>query len=228
MIEAIVTGAGRGIGLETVRMLSDLEVRIIGISRNTSQLTMLKGCTAVKADLTSLNELNKRLDPFLDYSNEVEHRVLIHNAGILLNRPFGDLSESEVRLMVEVNFVAPLLLTQRLLPWLRSSKTAHIVFIGSMGGFQGSARYSGLSVYSASKSASASLAESLAEEFKHTNMRFNALALGAVNTEMLQEAFPDFSATTSAVSMGAYICDFALRGHMLFNGKVIPVAGSNP
>jgi NAD(P)-dependent dehydrogenase (short-subunit alcohol dehydrogenase family) len=228
MIEAIVTGAGRGIGLETVRMLSDLEVHAIGISRNTSQLTMLKGCTAVKADLTALNELNKRLDPFLDYSKEVEHRVLIHNAGILLNRPFGDLSESEARLMVEVNFMAPLLLTQRLLPWLRSSKTAHIVFIGSMGGFQGSARYPGLAVYSASKSASASLAESLAEEFKHTNMRFNALALGAVNTEMLQEAFPDFSATTSAGSMGAYICDFALRGHLLFNGKVIPVAGSNP
>jgi 3-oxoacyl-[acyl-carrier protein] reductase len=228
MVEAIITGAGRGIGLETVRIISESAVRTIGISRNVSQLTSIKQCVALQADLTSLSELTKRLDPYLDNSDQVEHRVLIHNAGILINRPFEAMSDLEVRQIVDVNFIAPLLLTQKLLPWLKRSKTAHIVFIGSMGGFQGSARYPGLSVYSASKSASASLAESLAEEYKHTTLHFNALALGAVDTQMLQDAFPEYRAKTTAIEMGSYISEFALKGHLLFNGKVIPVAGSNP
>jgi short-subunit dehydrogenase len=228
MVEAIITGAGRGIGLETIRILSDSAVRTIGISRNVSQLTSIKQCVALQADLTSLTDLTNRLDPYLDNSDQVEHRVLIHNAGILINRPFEAMSDLEIRQIVDVNFIAPLLLTQKLLPWLKRSKTAHIVFIGSMGGFQGSARYPGLSVYSASKSASASLAESLAEEYKHTTLHFNALALGAVDTQMLQDAFPEYRAKTSAIEMGSYISEFALKGHLLFNGKVIPVAGSNP
>jgi NAD(P)-dependent dehydrogenase (short-subunit alcohol dehydrogenase family) len=97
-----------------------------------------------------------------------------------------------------------------------------------MGGFQGSLRFSGLSVYSSNKSALSSLSESLAEEYKDTSMRFNTLALGAVDTEMLKESLPGYTAKVSAKQIASYIGHFAIQGYSLVNGKVIPLAGINP
>ncbi|MGA0987692.1 MAG: short-chain dehydrogenase, partial [Flavobacteriaceae bacterium] len=57
---------------------------------------------------------------------------------------------------------------------------------------------------------------------------FNSLALGAVQTEMLEAAFPGIKAPVSAAEMGAYIARFVLEGHRFFNGKVLPVSSSTP
>ena len=54
------------------------------------------------------------------------------------------------------------------------------------------------------------------------------LALGAVQTKMLKEAFPDYNADTKPEEMAKYIIDFALNGSNLFNGKLISVSNSNP
>jgi len=72
------------------------------------------------------------------------------------------------------------------------------------------------------------LTELLAEEFKATGPKFNALALGAVQTEMLTQAFPEFKAPVQANEMADYILQFALEGHRYFNGKVLPVSSSTP
>ena len=97
-----------------------------------------------------------------------------------------------------------------------------------MGGFQGSAKYKGLSVYSASKAALACLTECLALEFKEYGISVNCLALGAVQTEMFNEAFPGSEAPLDAEQMAEYISGFALNGHKYFNGKILPVAAGNP
>ena len=68
----------------------------------------------------------------------------------------------------------------------------------------------------------------MAEEYKDKGIAFNALALGAVQTEMLQQAFPGYKAPTTADTMAAYIADFALFGNKYFNGKILPVAISTP
>ncbi|GIR50606.1 MAG: hypothetical protein CM15mP59_3480 [Flavobacteriaceae bacterium] len=68
----------------------------------------------------------------------------------------------------------------------------------------------------------------MAEEFKDNGPRCNALALGAVQTEMLAEAFPDYKAPVSASQMATYIADFSLNGHHLYNGKVLPISQSTP
>jgi NAD(P)-dependent dehydrogenase (short-subunit alcohol dehydrogenase family) len=67
----------------------------------------------------------------------------------------------------------------------------------------------------------------LAEEFKN-KISVNALALGAVNTEMLQQAFPNYKAPINANQMANYIADFTLNGDKYFNGQIIKVALSNP
>ena len=97
-----------------------------------------------------------------------------------------------------------------------------------MGGIQGSSKFAGLSGYSSSKGALITLFELLAEEYQPRGVSFNSLALGAVQTEMLEAAFPGITAPVSATQMGAYIARFVLEGHQFFNGKVLPVSSSTP
>ena len=104
----------------------------------------------------------------------------------------------------------------------------HVVTISSMGGIQGSAKFPGLAAYSSSKGAVITLTELLAEEYKETGPQFNVLALGAVQTEMLEEAFPGYQAPLTALQMAEYIFEFSLNGNSFYNGKVLQVSNSTP
>jgi NAD(P)-dependent dehydrogenase (short-subunit alcohol dehydrogenase family) len=117
-------------------------------------------------------------------------------------------------------------LTRIALPYLQ--KGSHVVTISSMGGIQGSLKFPGLSAYSSSKGAVITLSELLAEEYKELGIAFNVLALGAVQTEMLEEAFPGYQAPISAANMAQYIVDFTLTGNQYYNGKVLEVSSTNP
>ena len=115
---------------------------------------------------------------------------------------------------------------QKVLPFLNNE--SHVVTISSMGGVQGSMKFPGLSAYSSSKGAVITLTELLAEEFKEDGPSFNVLALGAVQTEMLEEAFPGYKAPLSAEEMAEYITNFSLTGHKYYNGKMLQVSNSTP
>jgi len=151
---------------------------------------------------------------------------LIHSAGKLINRPFEALTETDFLEVYKVNVFGVAHLTQQLLPFME--KGAHVVSISSMGGIQGSLKFGGLAAYSSSKGALITLSELLAEEYKERGIVFNTLALGAVQTEMLAEAFPDYKANTSPQQMARYIANFALNGGEVFNGKVLQVANTTP
>jgi NAD(P)-dependent dehydrogenase (short-subunit alcohol dehydrogenase family) len=152
--------------------------------------------------------------------------VLINIAGRLVLEDFMDFEEEEARKIMEVNFFGPASVIRHTKPLM--PKGAHIVNISSMGGFQGSSKYRGLSYYSASKAAIACLSECLAGEFSESGISVNCLALGSVNTEMLAEAFPGYKAPVNAREMAEFIADFALNGNRFFNGKILPVAITNP
>jgi len=126
----------------------------------------------------------------------------------------------------KVNVFAVAELTRQIIPFLQ--KGSHVITISSMGGIQGSAKFSGLSAYSSSKGAVITLTELLAEEYKESGISFNVLALGAVQTEMLAEAFPDYKARTTALEMANYIYNFAITGNQFYNGKVLQVSSSTP
>ena len=154
--------------------------------------------------------------------------IVINNAGFLVNKPFVEQSEEDWQMQFDVNVFSPAKLIRFLYPWLLLSGNAHIVNITSMGGFQGSSKFPGLSAYSASKAALGTLTECLAVEFSGKGISVNALALGAVQTEMLSQAFPGYEAPISAHKMADFIANFALNGHQYFNGKQIPVAFTTP
>jgi NAD(P)-dependent dehydrogenase (short-subunit alcohol dehydrogenase family) len=227
----LVTGASSGVGYQTALQLSQQGHQIIALSRNTALLDKLKNESDGKIilcphDLSTLNYdavLNVLTEHYIDKLD-----VLINNAGQLVNNNFEKITSSELIGAYNTNVFAPYLLTQALLPLLKKSTHPHIINISSVGGIQGSVKFAGLSAYSSSKGALTILTECLAEEFKEINIKVNCLALGAVNTEMLAQAFPGYKAPLSAAEMGNYITWFAENGHQYFNGKIIPVALSTP
>ena len=152
--------------------------------------------------------------------------MLIHNSGFLVNAPFSELKMSDFKKSYEVNVFGVAALTQAVLPYMKED--GHVVNISSMGGIQGSVKFPGLSAYSSSKGALITLTELLAEEYKETGPSFNVLALGAVQTEMLEEAFPGYEAPLTADEMARYIMDFALNGAKFYNGKILQVSSSTP
>ena len=153
--------------------------------------------------------------------------ILINNAGKLVNKPFLELSKTDIESCYQTNAIGVMLATQVVVPKMLD-EGGHIVNISTMGAFQGSVKFPGLSAYSTSKAGLVSFTELFSEEFKETKIKMNCLCLGAVQTEMLEEAFPGFEAPLSAKSMAIYIHDFANNGDQFMNGKILPVSLSTP
>ncbi len=232
-MKIVVTGASRGIGYELVKVLSKNEANtIFAVSRNEQQLELLKKDCSNQNVITITCDLSKELSIISLLNNLKKHTTsidaLVNNAGAIINKPFSEISKSEFDYIYNVNVFSVIRLMQGILPLMEEKQKSHVVNISSMGGFQGSSKFAGLSVYSSSKAALACLTECMVEEFKDRNIAFNCLALGAVQTEMLNEAFPGYKAPISASEMATYISDFVTNAHKTMNGKIIPVSLSNP
>lgn len=227
-LNIVITGASSGIGFELANLLLSQGHTVYTISRNITSLENLKkhhgfdNLEIIKYDLTEKNH-----DTIINrLKNVVIHRI-VNNAGLLINKPFLELSNEDFERQYEVNVFAVAYLIRSLYPNLVKNESA-ICNITSMGGINGSAKFPGLSGYSSSKGALSILTECLAEEFKEDGINVNALALGAVQTEMLEKAFPGYEANVSSLDMAKYIANFLLNDIRLFNGKIISVSNSTP
>jgi short-subunit dehydrogenase len=229
----IITGAGKGMGFELVKWFATSgKHNIIAIVRNEGAIENLMNITTSNEcfifplceDLLETNAAD-HLISFIN-SKKIGIDILINNAGFMIKKPVNELSDKDFDNLFDTNVKTPFRLVRSLLPCF--NKDAHIVNIGSMGGFQGSMKFTGLSLYSASKGALAILSECLAEELKERNIYVNCLALGAVQTEMLENTFPGYKAPVSALEMAKFIGEFAINGHQFVNGKIIPVSVTTP
>lgn len=222
----VITGTSSGIGKELVLQFL-----------NSTLVSKIYACTSSK---TKLNFDDNRVevaylnflegDSIVKFSEKIAEKgidIVINNAGYLQSFLFQDGHFDELRKMHEVNYFGPYQLIHVLLPHLKEVK-GQVINIGSMGGFQGSLKFPGLAAYSSSKSALACLSECLAEELKHDSINVNCLALGAVDTEMLKKAFPDYQADTTAKEIAAFVKGFSESTGKLINGKVIPVSKTTP
>ncbi|MCF6133120.1 SDR family NAD(P)-dependent oxidoreductase [Flavobacterium wongokense] len=225
MKNVIITGTSRGIGYELALQFAKAGHQVLAISRKTPQaLIENPNITCLSVDLSKESDL-KNVEDFLSQTwKKVD--IIIHNAGSLVNKPFAQTSIEDFENVYKVNVFGVANLTRICLSFLQNG--SHVVSISSMGGIQGSMKFAGLSAYSSSKGALITLSELLAEEYKEQGIAFNVLAIGAVNTEMLNEAFPGYQAPISAKEMADYIFNFALTGNKYQNGKVIQVSSSTP
>lgn len=226
MANVIVTGCSRGIGYELARLFADEGHQVLALSRNNDPMEDLGhgNISSFPFDITQQADLEKAGEFVGKNWDQVD--ILINNAGSLLNKPFADTTSQEFENVYQVNVFGVANITRIVLPYM--PKKGHVVTISSMGGVQGSLKFPGLTAYSSSKGAVITLTEVWAEEFKETGPSFNVLAIGAVQTEMLEEAFPGYQAPISAKDMAAYIKDFALTGHKMYNGKLLQVSSSTP
>ena len=233
----LLTGASRGIGTALAACFTGSGHRVLLVSRNRDKLEKVADLCNQSAgerlaypipfDLTELGELGSEFSALIEkHCGTVD--AIVNGAGQLIRKPFSDVTIREARGLFETNFLAPAQLIRICLPFMEQSALKHVVNITSMAGFQGSSKFSGLSYYSASKAALGSLTECLADELKDQGVRINALALGAVQTEMLATAFPGYEAPLKPEQMAGFIKWFTLEGPTFFNGKVLPVSVSTP
>lgn len=225
MKNVIITGTSRGIGYELALLFANAGHNVLAISRKIPQVFIEnQNISCLGLDLSE----NGTTDEVKDFIENTWHHVdiVIHNAGALVLKPFADISAEEFEYIYKVNVFGVAALNRVVLPFMKQG--SHVVTISSMGGVQGTVKFSGLAAYSSSKGAVITLSELLAEEYREQGIAFNVLALGAVNTEMLQEAFPGYEAPLSAESMADYIYNFSLTGNTYFNGKVLQVSSTTP
>jgi NAD(P)-dependent dehydrogenase (short-subunit alcohol dehydrogenase family) len=231
----IITGASSGVGFEAVlELILSGKHKVIALSRSQEKLERLLEIAhglnpdaeifALSFDIVHDNYAG--LLQFIENNFDNRVDVLINNAGALINKPFTQLLETDFAEMLQTNFIGHVRMIQSLLHLM--PKGSHIVNIGSMGGYQGSVKFSGLSAYSASKAALHTLTECLALELSEQEISVNCLALGSAQTEMLEKAFPGYQSPVMAFEMGKYVADFSVTGHRFFNGKVLPVAVTTP
>jgi NAD(P)-dependent dehydrogenase (short-subunit alcohol dehydrogenase family) len=235
MANIIITGASSGVGFEAVLDLtSKKDNNVIALARSADKLRKLHeiasqlnhdGGTLFPAQFDIVYDDYATLVPFIQSKFDTVD-ILINNAGALVNKPFMETSGQDFAEMLQTNVMGHVNMIQHIVPFMHEG--SHIVNISSMGGFQGSMKFPGLSAYSTSKGALAILTECLAEEFKEKGIKVNCLALGSSQTEMFEAAFPGMEAGTLAFEMGRYIAEFAQNGHKYFNGKILPVANTTP
>lgn len=229
MGNVVVTGASRGIGFATVKKFLENGWNVVACSRNIQTLSDLASnypdsLHAIPLDLSNNASIENAVEKVKAVALEVD--ILIHNAGHLVNKPFAEVSADELLTCYQVNALGPFRLTQLLYSSL--SNAAHVLAISSMGGFQGSVKFPGLSAYSSSKAAMASLIECWQEEFKGSQQSYNCLCIGAVQTEMLENAFPGYKAPVTPAQMADFIYQFATESGKIMRGKVLPVSLSTP
>ncbi|MDB2336448.1 SDR family oxidoreductase [Flavobacteriaceae bacterium] len=226
MKKVIITGTSRGIGFELAQQFAKNNFQVLALSRNQKPLDnlKLKNIETLSVDVCNQDDLQKVSKYLSEHWGDVD--ILIHNAGFLINKPFESLTKDDFLRVYDVNVFGVAALTQICIPYLK--KGSHVVTISSMGGIQGSLKFPGLAAYSSAKGAVITLSELLAEEYKSAEIAFNVLAIGAVQTEMLAEAFPDYQASLNANEMADYIFNFATTANKFYNGKVLQVSNTTP
>ena len=226
----VVTGAGKGIGTATMHaLLTDPSIRVIAVGRDLGRLelsaTEESRCERCELDLLGMDAVAR-------IKSQVGRRRLhglLHNAGVLDATPMGQHQRTNLERLFAINVFVPLELSQALAPELSGDPPGHIVHIGSMGGFQDSAKFPGLVGYSSSKAALACMAQCLGRRVQGDRDPQQLLGHWGGGYGHVADCFPGISRLQWALrTWERYIADFALNGHKLFNGKVLPVAVSTP
>lgn len=224
----VIVGASRGIGKALVENFAQRKgFKVVALSRNLNKMkadfSSFSNVTSFEFDLETA--VKKQVEKIFLAIGKVD--FLINNAGFLVNKPFGEITSQEILKSFQINMFGVFETVQAIIPFLNPDNS-HIVNISSMGGFQGSMKFAGLSAYSTSKAALCSFTELFSEEYKNTSIAMNCICLGAVQTEMLEEAFPGYRAPLNPKQASEYISDFTVNAQKYMKGKIIPLSLTNP
>ncbi|WP_016990665.1 3-ketoacyl-ACP reductase [Flavobacterium sp. ACAM 123] len=187
---ALITGAGKGIGKAIAIALAKEGVNVILVSRTQSELdevatTVTKlgvKSLALTADVSDIDSINTAVEKALNTFQTID--ILINNAGIAAFGKFLELEPKVWESIIQVNLMGTYYTTRAVLPNMIARKTGDIINISSTAGLKGNAK---TSAYSASKYAVLGLTESLMQEVRKHNIRVTALTPSTVGTEMAKD-----------------------------------------
>jgi 3-oxoacyl-[acyl-carrier protein] reductase len=187
---ALITGAGKGIGKAVAIALAKEGVNVILLARTQSDLDKVatevnalgvKSLT-VTADVADINSVNTAVEKALDEFKTID--ILINSAGIAAFGTFLELEPAAWERIIQVNLMGTYYVTRAVLPNMIERQTGDIINISSTAGLSGNAL---TSAYSASKFAVLGLTESLMQEVRKHNIRVTALTPSTVATDMARE-----------------------------------------
>lgn len=194
---AIITGARRGIGRATVEVFAENGANVWACAR--------KEDAAFEADMAGLAErYGVWIEPvYFELTDEMQMKqavkqiqkekksvdLLVNNAGEAQYDNFTMMPEKNLRQMLECNYICPLLFTQLVVRLMTRVKKGSIVFLSSIAGVQPEI---GNTAYGGSKAAVAHATSVLSKELAGFNIRVNAVAPGAVDTDMAKKADEEY------------------------------------
>jgi 3-oxoacyl-[acyl-carrier protein] reductase len=187
---ALITGAGKGIGKAIALALAKEGVNIILVARTQEEIDSVAAkvrslrvkALAITADVADINSVNSAVEKALAEFGTID--ILINNAGIAAFGKFLELEPTDWERIIQVNLMGTYYMTRAVLPNMIERQTGDIINISSTAGLSGNAL---TSAYSASKFAVLGLTESLMQEVRKHNIRVTALTPSTVATDMAKE-----------------------------------------
>lgn len=187
---ALITGAGKGIGKAIAIALAKEGVNVILVSRTQADVDQLADQTsnlgvkslALAADVSDINSINSAVEKAFAEFKTID--ILINNAGIAAFGNFLTLEPTEWEKIIQVNLMGTYYTTRAILPNMIERQTGDIINISSTAGLNGNAL---TSAYSASKFAVLGLTDSLMQEVRKYNIRVTALTPSTVATDMAKD-----------------------------------------
>ena len=187
---ALITGAGKGIGKAIALALAKEGVNVILVARTQEEIDSVAAkvrslrvkALAITADVADINSVNAAVEKALDEFGTID--ILINNAGIAAFGKFLELEPTDWERIIQVNLMGTYYVTRAVLPNMIERQTGDIINISSTAGLSGNAL---TSAYSASKFAVLGLTESLMQEVRKHNIRVTALTPSTVATDMAKE-----------------------------------------
>jgi NAD(P)-dependent dehydrogenase (short-subunit alcohol dehydrogenase family) len=184
---AIVTGASSGIGLGLTQALLEQGWRVVAVSRTIGKSNELKPSSdlvLVSGDVGKKETAVKAVDTALKDFGRID--LLINNAGIYIPKAFTDYTEDDYNLVMNTNVASFFYMTQQVVPQMKNQKSGHVVDISAVVADQpSSAAPAVLAVLS--KSPMPAVNKALALEYAASNIRFNTVSPGIINTPMHAE-----------------------------------------
>ncbi|WP_339656301.1 3-ketoacyl-ACP reductase [Flavobacterium frigidarium] len=187
---AIITGAGKGIGKAIALALAKEGVNVVLVSRTADDIEKLATkirslrvkALAITADVSDITSIDQAVAKAVEEFGTID--ILINNAGIAAFGKFLELEPTEWERIIKVNLMGTYYATRAVLPNMIERQTGDIINISSTAGQRGNAL---TSAYSASKFAVLGLTESLMQEVRKHNIRVTALTPSTVATEMAKD-----------------------------------------
>ena len=201
-MNAVITGANRGIGMEVVKLFAQHGANIWACARSANEEyeNFLAECSEINNveifpvyfDLSDKDQIRAGVKDIMSTKRQVD--ICVNNAGITYNALFQMSTLEKMHEVFEVNFFSQMLISQYIVKLMLRQKRGSIINISSTAGLDGN---SGRSIYGASKAAIICASKAMAEELGESGIRVNSIAPGITKTDMLTSMSTDMIDLTS-------------------------------